>query len=50
MQSGVQAGFGLSGGSGIDSVPVSPSKSVQVGNEGMPNVNLTNGDVNHESR
>lgn len=49
-QSGVSAGFGLSGGSGIDETPVSAKAPVHVGKEGMPNTDMTHGDVNTESK
>jgi hypothetical protein len=48
-QDGVQVGFGLTGGS-LDPVPVSPKSPVHVGKEGMPDTNMTNGNVNTESR
>jgi len=45
-QSGVKAGFSISGGSSIDAVPVKPKSPVMVGREGVPNTELGEKAVN----
>jgi hypothetical protein len=39
-QSGVQVGFGITGKSGMDEIPVAASKPVIEGVEGVPNLEM----------